>query len=266
VARHNGVMVSVAPEPGSPAPDLVPMLNRGLRRSSPVPLYHQLADLLRTSITDGSVPAGSRLETEVSLAQRLGLSRPTVRQALQELVNEGLLVRRRGVGTLVVHPQVDRPMALSSLYEDLALSGRNPTTELLDMGEGEVGSDITRALGLPDGAPVVTIRRLRSADGEPLALMTNYLPQNRAPEPERLRSDGLYQCLRDQGVQIRVAHQRVGARIATAEEARLLDERPRAALVTMERTAFDEAGAPVELGRHVYRASRYHFETTLVVR
>jgi DNA-binding GntR family transcriptional regulator len=96
--------------------------------------------------------------------------------------------------------------------------------------------------------------------------MTNFLPSAIMPDPERLESHGLYECLRDQGVQVRVAHQRIGARLATAEEARLLEERPRAALVTMERTAFDEAGAPVELGRHVYRASRYHFETTLVLR
>ena len=65
---------------------------------------------------------------------------------------------------------------------------------------------------------------------------------------------------------LRVARQRVGARLATAAEARLLHERPRAALVTMERTAYDDGGAVVEVGEHVYRASHYHFETTLVDR
>jgi DNA-binding GntR family transcriptional regulator len=67
-------------------------------------------------------------------------------------------------------------------------------------------------------------------------------------------------------VNLRVAHQRIGARLARAEEARLLEEAPRAALLTMQRTAFDDVGVPVEFGRHVYRASRYDFETTLVGR
>ena len=71
---------------------------------------------------------------------------------------------------------------------------------------------------------------------------------------------------RAQGVHLRVAHQRIGARLARSEEARLLGEPPRSALLTMQRVAFDDKGNPVELGRHVYRASRYDFETTLVGR
>ena len=90
--------------------------------------------------------------------------------------------------------------------------------------------------------------------------------QRRAWPPAELTAGGLYQYLRGQGVHLRVAHQRIGARLARGEEARLLEEAPRAALLTMERTAFDDKGTPVEYGRHVYRASRYHFETTLVGR
>ena len=83
---------------------------------------------------------------------------------------------------------------------------------------------------------------------------------------EELADRGLYQYLRGQGVHLRVAHQRIGARLARAEEARLLDEPRGSALLTMQRTAFDDQGLPVEYGRHVYRASRYDFETTLVGR
>jgi DNA-binding GntR family transcriptional regulator len=97
-------------------------------------------------------------------------------------------------------------------------------------------------------------------------VMTNHLPGRFHPTIDDLTERGLYQYLRTQGVHLRVAHQRIGARLARAEEARLLDEPPRAALLTMQRTAFDDQGVAVEHGRHVYRASRYDFETTLVGR
>lgn len=254
-------------EPAPAAPDdLGPLLARRLDRSSPVPLYFQLAEQLRTMIADGTLVPGTRLENEIALAQRLGLSRPTVRQAMQELVQRGVLVRRRGVGTQVVHPRVNRSMALTSLHDDLVTSGQQPRTDVLEQVVGRVPREVTEAMGLPADAEVLTLRRLRYADGEPLALMTNHVPLALAPDPARLVTEGLYQCLRDAGVHLRVAHQRVGARLATAAEARLLHERPRAALVTMERTAYDDAGTVVEHGQHVYRASRYTFETTLVER
>ncbi len=257
------------PEEGAAAPpaqDLSLLLARGLDRSSPVPLYYQLSQLLRGAIDDGVLPAGTRLDNEITLADRLGLSRPTMRRALQELVDAGLLVRRRGVGTQVVQPHVSRSMALTSLHDDLQRTGQSSTTQVLEHHLGPATAEVAAALGLTEGAPVLTLRRLRSAGGEPLALLTNYLPAVLAPDPERLERDGLYQCLREAGVHLRVAHQTVGARLATAAEARLLDERPKAALVTMERTAYDDVGAVVEHGRHVYRASRYRVETTLVDR
>ena len=248
------------------APDLAAHLLAGLQRSSPVPLYHQLAEMVRDAISDGMLPPGTRLETEIALADRLGLSRPTMRRALQELVDAGLLVRRRGVGTQVVHQHVSRSMALTSLHDDLQRTGQAPTTRVLEHRLGPGPPEVTAALGLPEGAEVLTLRRLRLADGEPLALLSNHLPRALAPDRERLTRDGLYQCLRERGVHLRVAHQTVGARLATTAEARLLDERPRSALVTMERTAYDASGAIVEHGRHAYRASRYQVQTTLVDR
>src|SRR3712207_5723926 len=98
-------------------------------RSSPTPLYFQLARAIEGAITGGSLPAGSRLENELVLAQQYGLSRPTVRRAVQELVDKGLLVRKRGVGTQVIQPHVRRSVELTSLYEDLVRSGGAPTTD-----------------------------------------------------------------------------------------------------------------------------------------
>ena len=241
-------------------------LRIAIDRTSPVPLYHQIAKSIEASITDGSLAAGARLENEVSLAARLGVSRPTARQALQALVDRGLLIRRRGVGTQVAHTRIRRPVELTSLHDDLAESGRTPRTELLDYTVEPAEPAVAEALDLPPGTEVVTVRRLRFADDAPLAIMINHLPLALAPSEETLHTQGLYEALRARGVRMHVARQRIGARLASAAEARMLDEPARAALLTMERTAYDESGAVIEYGHHVYRASRYIFDTTLLAR
>lgn len=235
-----------------------------LDRSSPVPLYYQLAQAIEAAIRDGDLAPGDRFENELALAKRLTLSRPTTRRAIQELVDKGLLVRKRGVGTQVVQNPVHRRVELTSLFDDLTRAGQTPTTELLKYQRTVVDEEVAVELNLTAGAEVVMIRRLRCANGEPLAVMTNYLPADLAPDADELESSGLYQALRTRGVHIRLARQRIGAKPATKAEARLLEEKPGAPLLTMSRTAFDDSGKAVEYGSHCYRASRYFFETTLV--
>jgi len=236
-------------------------------RSSPVPLYYQVAQRLEELIESGEMPPGYRLENEIALADQLGLSRPTMRQAIQHLVDKGLLVRKRGVGTQVVHARVRRQVELSSLFDDLDRAHRQPSTEVLGFEVVEAPDDVAVALRLPAGSEVLAIERLRYAQDEPLALMRNFLPVGIADlTREALRERGLYQSLRDAGVQLRVADQTISARKATAAEARLLHESRGAPLLTMSRIAYDHANRAVEYGNHVYRASRYSFELTLVAR
>ena len=155
---------------------------------------------------------------------------------------------------------------MTSLYDDLARAGQEPATRVLDYVLGPASDDIAERLNLAPGSEVVMMRRLRSSGGQPLALMTNYLPAAVAPDEADLEHSGLYQSLRARGVHIRLARQRIGAKAADRDEARLLDEKPKAPLLVMERTAFDDSGRIVEYGSHVYRASRYYFDTTLVDR
>jgi DNA-binding GntR family transcriptional regulator len=238
-----------------------------LDRSSPVPLYYQVAQQLEAAIASGQLAPGDRLENELDLAERFGLSRPTVRQAIQELVRQGLLVRKRGVGTQVVHGQVKRPVELSSLYDDLERSGQHPSTEVLASDVVAADARIAGILGVALAGPVTRIERLRSAGDEPLALMCNWLPADLADfTPADLERQGLYELLRRRGVHMRIATQRIGARAATTGEAKLLQERKGAPLLTMERTAYDDSGRAVEFGSHVYRAHHYSFEVTLVER
>ncbi|MBI3217617.1 MAG: GntR family transcriptional regulator [Mycobacterium sp.] len=245
---------------------MVTTLQIELERSSPVPLYFQVAQAFEKAIVDGELKPGDRFENELALAKRLNLSRPTTRRAIQELVDKGMLVRKRGVGTQVVQTPVHRPVELTSLFDDLARAGQEPATVVLDYRIGRVDDEIATHLNLAADADVLTVRRLRSSGGQPLALMTNHLPATLAPDREELERAGLYQALRSRGVHIRLARQRIGAKAADREEARLLDEKPKAPLLVMNRTAFDDSGRIVEYGSHVYRASRYYFETTLVDR
>jgi GntR family transcriptional regulator len=236
-------------------------------RASPVPLYFQVARQLEQAIESGVLPPGSRLENEIALAEELGLSRPTMRQAIQYLVDKGLLVRKRGVGTHVARARVRRPVGLTSLFDDLASSGQRPTTTVLSHTVEPASGAVAAALEVPEGTSVVTLERLRRAGGEPLAIMRNHLRADLVPlQAELLERRGLYEVLREAGVALASATQSIGARRATAAEAALLDETRGAPLLTMRRTTFDDRGLVVEFGDHLYRASRYSFEVALTGR
>lgn len=242
------------------------MTEGALDRTSPIPLYFQIAENLKEAIQEGRLAPGDRLDNELELAERLGVSRPTIRQALQRLVHEGLVLRRRGLGTVVLAPRILRSVALTSLYDDLTETERQPATVVISVAEMEGDADVAQALALAPGSRVLCLERLRLADGAPLAIMRNYLPAGLllgSPEHD-LATAGLYELLRRQGIELHAGEQVIGARRATAPEARLLEASRGATLLTMSRTACDDAGRPVEHGSHAYLADRYSFKMTLV--
>src|SRR2546423_3572118 len=233
-------------------------------RSSPIPLYFQVAEQIAEAIRSGELAPGDQLDSEVQIAEALGLSRPTVRQAIGHLVDRGMIVRRRGVGTQILPMPVRREMELTSLHDDLSRAGRAPGTDVLLLARVPAEPEAAGALGIPGGTTVPKVVRLRRSQGEPLALMRNWLPDPVPPlSIELLETRGLYEVLRKAGIRICVARQRIVACTADQEQAALLEERRGAALLTMERTAFDDSGRAVEFGSHIYRASRYSLEVTV---
>ena len=233
-------------------------------RSSPVPLYFQLAQHLEAEIRSGSLPVGTRLENEVALARELGLSRPTVRAAFGYLAERGMVARKRGYGTVVTREKLNRDVQLTSLYDDLIRAGQQPATKVLRNEVAVASESVAAALELPEGSLVICLERIRFADGEPIALMHNFLPAALVRlNDEALETHGLYEILRAAGIALTSATQRMSAKNALAAEARLLDEPRGAALLTMERTVLDDRDRPVEFGQHVYRASRYSLRTSL---
>ncbi|MDE1997027.1 MAG: GntR family transcriptional regulator, partial [Rhizobiaceae bacterium] len=181
-----------------------------LDRSGPIPLYYQIAKRMREAIEKGDLPSGARIDNEVRLADDLGISRPTIRRAIQELVNEGLLVRRRGIGTQVVRGRLTRNFEISSLYDDLRLKNQAPATKVLLHEMIVPPTDVLEALTLPAGTEVLHLRRLRYSNDIPFALLEDFLP----PEfnhitAEALTKHGLYQLMRARGTTFRVARQSV---------------------------------------------------------
>jgi len=238
-----------------------------LDRSSPVPLYFQVAEQFEQAILSGAIAPGDRIDNEVDLAKELGLSRPTMRQAIQQLVDKGMLVRKRGVGTQVVHGRVRRSVELTSLYDDLTNAGQEPRTQIIRLGKVAADDELSHELQVTEGEAVWSLERLRFVGAEPLAIMRNYLPVDLIDlEAADLEHDGLYATLRRAGILIRVARQRIGCRRATSAEAARLDERRGSPVLTMQRTAYDNAGRAVEFGRHAYRPELYSFDLTLVER
>ncbi len=233
-------------------------------RNSPVPLYFQVAQHLEQMIESGELPMGTRLENEIDLADQLGLSRQTMRRAIEYLVGRGLLLRKRGIGTQVVQAKVTREVELTSLYDDLAKTGRDPSTTVVSFRTEPASDAVAARLGIAAGTPVYAFERLRYAGAEPLALMRNHVPEHLAHLcAADLEAQGLYNLFRANGITMRIAKQAIGARAATAAEARALGERKGAPLLVMERSAYDEQGRAVEHGHHLYRASRYSFDLTL---
>lgn len=242
-----------------------PDLFQGLDFKGPAPLYFQIANCIERAILDGRLPAGARLANEIALSTQLGISRPTIRRGIQRLVDKGLLVRRRGIGTQVVHGPVNRKVELTSLYDDLKRSHQQPTTDLIQYERVLADDAVASILNIARGSHVLHLRRVRKADEVPIAVLENFLLEDVMEiRREDLVQHGLYALLRAQGVMISIAKQRIGARRATGEESQLLEIEKGGPVLTMDRTAYDNSGRAVEYGHHCYRPDLYSFEITLV--
>ncbi|MFY9262730.1 MAG: GntR family transcriptional regulator [Actinomycetaceae bacterium] len=234
-----------------------------LDRESPTPLHAQISELIGREITEGILSPGTLLENEVSLARRLKVSRPTARRAMQTLVEQGLLLRRRGAGTIVAPKPRHRIGRLSSLNEEIRGAGKLPSTEVLTYQHTAASETVARLLDRPIGSPVVELERLRYRDGVPLAILYNWLPAEFAPGSAELNKSGLYELMRNAGVKIASTTQSVSAERPKLRHAKLLAITPRQPVLIIERTAFDDHGHVVEWGRHVYRGDLYHYESTV---
>src|ERR1700761_4859550 len=141
------------------------------------PLYAQVEAALASDVTAGVLPPGGQLPPEDSLIARFGVSRTTVRKAVENLVARGLVEIRRGKGTFVAQPKIVQDLTeLSGFVEDMVALGRNPSARLIDQRQTPASKTVAHHLGVPLGAPVFRIERVRLADGVAMSFDETYLP------------------------------------------------------------------------------------------
>ncbi len=232
-------------------------------KSSPVPLYHQLAEAIRERVRQGALPPGAQLPPERELAERVGISRMTARQALADLARDGALDVRHGVGTFVAAPKLtyDALHLLGFTEETLRLGG-TAATRVLSQAVAPPPVPVAARLGLGPAEPAVEIVRLRSVGGEPLLLETSWVPWAACPglDAEDLERRSLYDLLEGRyGHRLAEARQTVEATAAGEPDSLLLGVAAGSPVLLVEGVALTEAGRPIEAFTAIYRADRVRF-------
>lgn len=231
-------------------------------KSSPIPMYYQLESHIKNQINAGSILPGESIPSEREYAENYGISRMTVRQAINSLVNEGLLYRKKGSGTFVSEKKIEQALqGLTSFTEDMKKRGLNPTSELIHFEIIPSNSFISSELKISEYAPVYEIRRIRLADGEPMALETNYLSANLIKGlTEEVVNASIYAYIEEK-LNMRIAHadQMIESVKASAEDEKLLNIDKGHPMLYIQRNTYLQDGTPLELVKSVYRGDRYKF-------
>jgi GntR family transcriptional regulator len=232
-----------------------------LNKRLPVPLYHQLKSVILAAIKSGDLKPDDQLPTESDLAQTYGVSKITVRQALRELADLGYVRREQGRGTFVARTRVELgPRELTSFTEEMRRHGLAAGTRVLETGVMPADATLAERLGVPAGADVFVLKRLRAADHEPMGIQTAYIPLDLAPglPDEPLEDTSLYEVLRSKyGHQPSHAREMHSAVLIEAEDAELLGVAPGSPALAAERVAYLETGRPLEFVTSIMRGDRY---------
>jgi GntR family transcriptional regulator len=236
---------------------------RSVFASSQVPLYYQLASLLRNKISSGEFAVGVKIPTEAELVIDYGVSRITVRQALRSLEEEGLIRREAGRGTFVNDPKAfTGTLQLDGSLDDLMSMGLATKAQLLDHKTLSVSGQEAERLDLESGAKIVRCTRIRFVGDQPYSYIVNDLPYEIGRRIPRnyLKSGSILQFLEQElGILLMSAEQSVRATLADAVVAPRLDVPIGAPLLFVDRVVFDEEGRKVERVRTYYRSDIYNF-------
>jgi GntR family transcriptional regulator len=235
--------------------------------SLPLPRYHQIYLVLREQIADGRFDGGEPLPGEVELAARFGVSRVTVRAALDRLAEEGLILRQRGRGTFARRVSTPAPARadLSGLLENLMSMGLKTTVRLIEATLLPASAEVAGLLGMAPGSPVQKAIRVRGYRNAPFSHITTFVPEAIAKSFGRkeLQSKPMLQLLEEAGVQVSSADQTISARLADHAVAPLLDVDLGAPLLAVTRVVRDQQQRAVQLLRGLYRPDRYEYQMHL---
>lgn len=234
------------------------------------PLYARVEAELAECIANGHMKPGDQLPTESDLMQRFGVSRPTIRQAIQNLAARGLVEIRRGKGTFATLPKMTQPLSsLSGFVEDMEVLGRNATARVIDKQVVPAGEAVARHLAVARDADVVRIQRVRLADGVPVSFDDTYLPLDigRKIMADNLETNPIFSLLEDKyGIPLIEAEYRLEALAAEPAIARALEVEPLSPMLVIERISYAEGGQPIDYEKLYYRGDLIRFTTRLARR
>jgi GntR family transcriptional regulator len=228
---------------------------RPLRRNGGVALHWQCGEVLRETIEELHYPPAVPLPPEKEMAIALGISRPTLRQAMAQLANDGVIHTQRGIGAFALRGALVRKVGLNSLYGDLIDEGRVPTTRVLVCEESTADPAAAAGLRIAAGTRVQRLERLRLADGVPIVLVRSLLalPDEIFLPAEDLQFEGLYALLhRKAGIELVGGNQTITARRVTAYEAEVLEVPHDSAVMVAQRYTFDAWGRGIESSNILY--------------
>lgn len=224
-----------------------------------------VAQQLRERVALGDLGPGGALESEATLGTRYAVSRVTVRRALEELRDQGLLESRRGAGWFATSGTFHQSLAVGTFRHAesaVTAAGKSVSRRVARFGFGPASPAVAEALHLEPGADVLSSRSVRTVDGAPLDLVDEWVPAALAGDVSRRDAevDGTWATLRRLGHDIDTVRQTVTAAVATEPDAGLLDTPPGSALLLVRRVALDPAGTPLALSDHRYLAHRFSLE------
>jgi GntR family transcriptional regulator len=238
--------------------------NRTINRTIPIPLYFQLKNILLEYITEHHKDKDAPIPTEVDISNHFGISRPTVRQAINSLVVEGYLYRIKGRGTFISKPKINQEFlrALESYNVEMRKKGLVPSTKVLGLEVTECKDRVAEALKLESGSRVIKLSRIRYANDEPIVFVVTYLPYDRCPDfmNRNLETESIYGILENE---YKLIINRVVRSLesipAGSFEAELLQIEKGAPIQYFESIAYLEDETPIEFSLAKYRGDRNKF-------
>ena len=238
-------------------------------RNNYIPYYIQLKNILQEQIDKGDWQAGAQLPGEPELCRLFDVSRTVVRQALKEMEYEGLIFRKKGKGTFVTEAKIGESLVqnLTGFYQDMVERGHTPVTQMLRQEVVPASPKVAGYLQIEPDTPVIVLDRLRFVQGEPIALVTTYLPFILCSEVLQtdLSNQSLYAFLEKRcGLMIVRGHRTLEAVLATEQDAQLLRIKKGAPLMMLDSISYLEDGTPLEYYHARHSGSRVRFEVDLV--
>ena len=238
------------------------LLNAKLSLDSDISLYAQLVGIIKRNISTGVLAVGDLLPSEAELCRTLNISRNTVRQAIGELEEEGLVVRKRGRGTFVADPSTNRRGVRYSFTTEVSSMGKEPSSTLVDFQITTPSPIVCDKMELREGTPVYCFTRIRNVDGEPLILETSYYPQYIYPNLTRdmVQTHSFYSLLYHVGITPFAAEESYEAVTLDSDSARLLGVEPGSCAFYHQRRTRTEDGRVYEYTRSFIRGDRVRLD------